>query len=169
MLFIFRKKALRMKKRGRKQQRTSKIKMGTPKIKKKNMSKMKKKTMPKECQKWQKSVENEEERVENNKEDEVENNDGNAENKEEALMKNFIVLHFPSQQINCILILVFKIISLKDLLGKYNWIEIFESGGWYFWNYARILPNRSIYIFLIVINNFTYTHALTQNRGRKNF
>ena len=165
MLFIFRKKALRMKKRGRKQQRTSKIKMRTPKIKKKNMSKMKKKTMPKECQKWQKSVENEEERVENNKEDEVENNDGNAENKEEAL----IVLHFPSQQINCILILVFKIISLKDLLGKYNWIEIFESGGWYFWNYARILPNRSIYIFLIVINNFTYTHALTQNRGRKNF
>ena len=48
---------------------------------------MKKKTMPKECQKWQKSVENEEERVENKKEYEVENNDGNAENKEEALMK----------------------------------------------------------------------------------
>ena len=58
---------------------------------------MKKKTMPKECQKWQKSVENEEERVENNKEDEVENNDGNAENKEEALMKKIIVFHFPNQ------------------------------------------------------------------------
>ena len=42
-----------MKKRGRKQQRTSKIKMRTPKIKKKNMSKMKKKTMSKECKKLQ--------------------------------------------------------------------------------------------------------------------
>ena len=78
--------------------------MGTPKIKKKNMSKMKKKTMPKECQKWQKSVENEEERVENNKEDEVENNDGNAENKEEALMKKFIVIHFPVFQVNRLIV-----------------------------------------------------------------
>ena len=30
------------------------------------------------------------------------------------------------------------------------------------------LPNRSIYIFLIVSINFIYTHALTQNHGREN-